>query len=46
MGCLEKFWIPIPGSVQDQVGKDLEQPGLMRGVSSHVPLHGREVGAR
>ena len=28
---------PIPGSVQGQVGRGLEQPGLVEGV----PAHGR-----
>jgi len=33
---------PLPGRVQGQVGRGLEQPGLMEGV----PAHGRGVGTR
>ena len=33
---------PIPGSVQGQVGRGFEQPGLVEGV----PAHGRGVGTR
>ena len=33
---------PLPGSVQGQVGRGFEQPGLVEGV----PAHGREVGTR
>ena len=31
---------PLPGSVQGQVGRGFEQPGLVEGV----PAHGRGVG--
>jgi len=34
--------VPLPGSVQGQVGRGFEQPGLMEGV----PTHGRGVGMR
>ena len=33
---------PLPGSVQGQVGRGFEQPGLVEGV----PAHGRGVGTR
>jgi len=38
----EKLWMPLPGSVQGQVGQGFEQPGLVEGV----PAHGRGVGKR
>jgi len=41
-GCPEKLWIPLPGSVQGQVGWGFEQPGLVEGVR----VHGRAVGTR
>ena len=33
-------WMPLPGSVQGQVGRGFEQPGLAEGV----PAHGRGAG--
>jgi len=33
---------PLPGSVQGQVGRSSEQPGLV----ADVPAHGRGVGTR
>jgi len=34
-GCPEKLWLPLPGSVQGQVGWSFEQPGLVEGVPAH-----------
>jgi len=42
IGCLEKMLMPLPGSVQGQVGKGFVPLGLVEGV----PAHGRGVGRR
>ena len=41
-GCPQELWLPLPGSVQGQVGWGFEQPGLVEGV----PVHGGGVGTR
>jgi len=33
--CPEKLWLPLPGSVQGQLGWGFEHCGLVEGVSAH-----------
>ena len=47
-GCPEKLWMPLPESVQGQVGWSSEQPSdIFPGTSTqgHLP-HGRGIGTR
>jgi len=39
-GCPERWYMPVPGNIQGQVGQGSEQPGLVE----DVPAHCRRVG--